>query len=130
MGRLSNAPASLEYVVQAANGVGLVALDDNRGEYYVASTTPAPAPIETSLALDAPVGGVFGETTTVDVDLTASGSPVTGGIVFVKVGGTDGVGVTDEYGHACIPVSLSSTPATHPDHCIVRRHAWVPTLEC
>ncbi len=29
---------------QAASGVGLVAFDDNRGQYYVASTTPAPAP--------------------------------------------------------------------------------------
>ncbi len=55
---------------------------------------------------------MFGETTTVDVDLTASGSPVPVRIVFVKVGGTDGVGITDDDGHASIPVSLNSTPAT------------------
>ena len=55
---------------------------------------------------------MFGETTTVDVDLTASGSPVPDAIVFVKVGGTDGFGITDDDGHASIPVSLSSTPAT------------------
>ena len=42
-GRLSDAPSgSIDYVAQAASGVGLVAFDDNRGQYYLASTTPAP----------------------------------------------------------------------------------------
>ena len=112
VGRLANAPASIDYVVQAASGVGLVAFDDNRGQYYAASTTPAPEPVATTLTLDAPSNGTYGETAIVNVDLTASGSPVPDALVFLKVGGTDAVGITDAFGHASVPVSLSSTPAT------------------
>ena len=38
--------------MQAANGAGLVSFDDNRGQYYLGSTTPAPAAVATSLTLD------------------------------------------------------------------------------
>ena len=33
-GHLAGASANVEFVVQAANGLGLVSLDDNRGAYY------------------------------------------------------------------------------------------------
>ena len=50
--------ASVQYVVQAANGTGLVSFDDNRGQYYLGSTTPAPAAVATTLAIASrPPGG-------------------------------------------------------------------------
>ena len=53
-GRLADVAGSIHYVAQAANGTGLVAFDDNRGQYYLGSTTPAPAAAATSLALVSP----------------------------------------------------------------------------
>src|SRR5262249_37726233 len=41
-GRLVSAPVNLKYVVQAVSGIGLVALDDNRGAYYgIVAAAPA-----------------------------------------------------------------------------------------
>ena len=75
-GRLTGAPASVQYVVQAANGTGLVSFDDNRGQYYLGSTTPAPAAVATTLALvgTPPAGGTFGQTVNVTAQLKAGAS--------------------------------------------------------
>ncbi len=51
---------SLDYVVQAASGVGLVVLDDNLGSFYqIESDAPAPNPEPTSLTIFAPASGAF-----------------------------------------------------------------------
>ena len=71
-GRLAAAPADLQYVVQAANGLGLVSLDDNRGAYHIASGGPPAA--ATSLALvSPPAGGTFGDSPSVTAALTSAG---------------------------------------------------------
>ena len=65
--RTADGEAPVQYVVQAANGTGLVGFDDNRGQYYLGSTTPAPAPGETSLALVAPAPTAESSAQTVNV---------------------------------------------------------------
>ena len=67
-GRLTFAPADLQFVVQASNGLGLVSLDDNRGAFHRLAGAAAAA---TALTLVAPpVNGTFGETKTVTAALT------------------------------------------------------------
>ena len=111
--RLTNAPASIQYVVQAANGTGLVTFDDNRGQYYLGSTTPAPAAVATSMALiGAPTSGTFGQTVnvTAKLTLTAGGAAVAGKPVLIQIGGSAALGLTGGDGKVTVPISLNSTP--------------------
>ncbi|HEX2785017.1 MAG TPA: hypothetical protein VHN36_15645, partial [Ilumatobacteraceae bacterium] len=76
--------ADVRYIVQAANGVGLVGLDNNRGDGYtpgvaVGATVP-PATAPTSITLDlVPASGVSDDNLAVGATLVGapSGSPVT-----------------------------------------------------
>ena len=106
------APASVQYVVQAANGTGLVSFDDNRGQYYLGSTTPAPAATATSMTLVAPIptSGTFGQSVNVTAQLKAGASPVAGKPVFIQIGGAAAIGVTGADGKVTLPIALNSTP--------------------
>jgi hypothetical protein len=101
-GRLASAPPDLRYFAQAASGVGLVTLDDNRGGYY--GVIGAPAAI-TSFALDPlPGGATFGDTIVISGTLSAGGVPVAGKLVTLNVGGTTQVGMTDASGRVSVQV--------------------------
>ena len=111
-GRLAGAPASVQYVVQAANGTGLVSFDDNRGQYYLGSTTPAPAATATSMTLVAPVptSGTFGQSVNVTAQLKAGAARVAGKPVLIQIGGAAAIGVTGADGKVTLPIALNSTP--------------------
>jgi hypothetical protein len=109
--RLTGAPASVQYVVQAANGTGLVSFDDNRGQYYLGSTTPAPAAAGTTMALiGAPTTGTFGQTVNVTAELKSGGAGVADKLVLIQIGGTAALGLTGSDGKVTLPLSLNSTP--------------------
>ena len=101
-------PGAVRYIVQAANGVGLVGFDNNLGDGYTpdvpVGTTP-PAATPTTLAFDAgqAVAGPVGTTVSVGATLTAApaGSPVT-----FSLGSVSAVGVTDATGHASVTLAL------------------------
>lgn len=113
-GRLAVAPATLEFVVQAANGLGLVSLDDNRGSYYgLAGATP---PAATTLALvSPPSSGTFGDSPTVTAALTetAGGAPLAGKTVTITIGGSARVGTTGADGRVTLSVALATVPGSH-----------------
>ena len=113
-GRLAVLPAELQYVVQAANGLGLVSLDDNRGSYYrLAGATPA---VATTLALvSPPAAGTFGDSPTVTARLTqtAGGAPIAGKTVTIGIGGSAAIGTTGADGRVTLQVPLSTVPGSH-----------------
>ena len=113
-GSLSGAPADLRYVVQAANGIGLVAFDDNRGSYFTPTGEGAPTErTATTLALVSPPSvGTFGNTPTITAELTSDGSPLAGKVVSISIGGAAAVGVTGTNGRVAIPVALNSVPGS------------------
>ncbi len=113
-GLLTGAPANLQYVVQAANGLGLVAFDDNRGAYYKATASGAPAvPATTTLLLiSPPSGGTFGDSPSITAELKQGSTLLVGKPVSITIGGTGAVGVTGSNGRVTLPVALNSTPGT------------------
>ena len=110
-GRLAG-HASVQYVVQAANGTGLVSFDDNRGQYYLGSTTPAPAAAATSMTLVTPVptSGTFGQSVNITAQLKAGAVGVAGKPVLIQVGGAAAIGLTGADGKVTLPIALNSTP--------------------
>ena len=109
--RLSGAPANLKYVVQAANGAGLVAFDDNRGSYYTASTGATAAPAATTLELiDPPEGGIFGSTVNVTAELKSGGIGLANQQVLIQIGGAGAFGITGPDGRATVPIALNTAP--------------------
>ena len=111
-GSLSGAPVDVRYVVQAANGIGLVAFDDNRGSYFTPTGDGAPAELAATALelLSPPSGGTFGDTPTITAELTSDGSPLAGKAVSIAIGGAGAVGLTGTNGRVIIPVALNSAP--------------------
>jgi hypothetical protein len=110
-GRLTGHP-SVQYIVQAANGTGLVSFDDNRGQYYLGSTTPAPAAVATTLNFvgTPPASGTFGQTVNITAQLKAGAVAVAGKPVLIQIGGSAALGMTNGSGNVTLPIALNSTP--------------------
>ena len=104
-------PDTLRFMIQAANGVGLVTLDDNLGAYYrVAGAVTAP-PVATTLTLQAPPSsGTYGGEATVTAQLSAASGPLAGKSVLISVGGSSRAATTDAGGTAVATVPLVSVP--------------------
>jgi hypothetical protein len=110
-GRLVGAPANLKYMVQAASGIGLVALDDNRGAYY---GVVSPAPAATMLALvSAPASAAIGDSIAITVKLTDAGAALSGKLVTIAVGGVSRVGATAADGTFTIAMTVDSAPDSY-----------------
>ncbi len=99
--------SGLEFVAQAANGVGLVALDDNFGKYFTVGGDAAIGD-PTALDLSPAAGGTFGSELEVSAALTSGGSGVADAAVLFSVGGTNRVGITDVNGIATAALPLNS----------------------
>ena len=109
LGSLPSAGPNFQFVVQAANGVGLVAFDDNRGSYYAVDT--GVALVDTQLTLvSPPSSGTFGDSPTVTAQLKAGATPLAGKTVYLSIGGSTVSGLTNGSGILTLPVSLNSTP--------------------
>ena len=109
---LPGGAANVEFVIQAANGLGLVSLDDNRGAYYrLGGAQQAP----TTLTLASPpASGTFGDSPTVTATLTdGAGGALAGKTVTISIGGSARVGTTGADGRVVLPVPLVTAPGNH-----------------
>ncbi|HEX7273417.1 MAG TPA: choice-of-anchor Q domain-containing protein [Casimicrobiaceae bacterium] len=110
-GQLAVAPTNLRYVVQAVSGVGLVALDDNRGGYYqLGGATPAAT---TDALVSPPTSATVGDTVSITTKLTFAGVPVAGKTVLVTIGGITQVGTTAADGGVTVNVPVGMPPGTY-----------------
>ena len=100
---------TLEFVVQAVNGVGLVALDDNFGDYFTIAGDFGPT-IATTLSLSANTAGSFGSDLIASATLSSGQGLVPGEAVLFSVGGANRVGVTGPDGVATASLPLASVP--------------------
>jgi hypothetical protein len=106
---------ALDFVAQAANGVGLTALDDNYGEYFQVGAVEPVLVDETSLSLSVASSGTFGSDVVVSATLenTNVGQPVAGAAVLFSVGGSARVGITNASGMASVDLPLNSVPGDY-----------------
>jgi hypothetical protein len=105
----------VRYMVQAANGVGLVTMLTNQGFFYVPGLDPdAGAP--TTLTLDEPAldSGVYGSAVTLQATLTTDGgTPLAGEAVSFRLAGQTRIGITDGDGLAAVEIPLLGFPGTY-----------------
>ena len=113
----------IRFVVQATNGIGLVALAANNGAYYVpdlnpgepstppGNITPAPA-AATNLVLSGPATGIYGTNVTFSATLTSEGLPLANKPIEFGLT-TQGTTVnTDANGVATVNLTLVADPIT------------------
>ncbi|MEP7181312.1 MAG: choice-of-anchor Q domain-containing protein [Betaproteobacteria bacterium] len=110
-GRLAAPPADLKYMAQAVSGVGLVALDDNRGLYYGISAVSQSAP--TLALVSAPTSAVIGDSVDVKTKLAVGGVGVAGKIVTIAVGGITQIGTTATDGTVTIKFLAAAVPGSY-----------------
>ncbi|MEO8225718.1 MAG: Ig-like domain repeat protein, partial [Gammaproteobacteria bacterium] len=110
-GQLSGTPTNLKYVVQAASGVGLVALDDNRGEYYGVGSALQTA--TTLTLISPPSSATIGDTVSITAALSAGGLQVAGKTVAIVVGGSVQLGTTGNDGRVTVKVPVVMSPGNY-----------------
>lgn len=114
------APDTLDFVVQAASGTGLVTLDDNFGSYYRVSSSGESAPIEpadTQMTITVDADGNYGTEAVIVATLTSGDSPVEDVAevpILFTIGGTGRAAVTNASGVASIDLPLTSPPGVYP----------------
>ena len=103
------AGANLRFMMQAANGVGLVAMDDAVGEYY---SPLSGAPRNATLLQFSihPGSAVYGSRVPVSAVLTSLGSPVAGKPVSFTIGSSTRTVFTDGSGVATAFVAATAVP--------------------
>ncbi|RKS68006.1 Ig-like domain-containing protein [Motilibacter peucedani] len=105
--------ADVRFVVQAVNGVGLVAFDDASDDGYAPVVPSAVPPVQapTSLSLGtSPRSGRYGDTVAFTTRVT--GAP-TGSTVTVALGATSATGTTAADGSATVRLPLRTTPGSY-----------------
>jgi hypothetical protein len=110
----SGLPSDIEFMVQAANGAGLVTLSTNSGAYY---TTGAPSSTTTPTTItvtSGPANGVFqSQSSPFQVHLDAGGAGLAGQAVTLLVGSQEALGTTDANGNATLSVPLDEPPGSY-----------------
>jgi hypothetical protein len=100
----------IRYVVQAVNGVGLVAMDTNQGAYYIPGVETAPT-TPTALAFIAPpTSGAYGTQASFTAELTSNGSPLAGQVLTFRLGPQTRHATTNASGRATVTLSLIGLP--------------------
>jgi hypothetical protein len=111
-GRLASAPSTLKYMVQAVSGIGLVALDDNRGNYYgIGALAPAATTVE---LVSPPTTAAIGDRVNVKVKLAFGGTPLSGKLVTIATGGIAQLGSTGGDGTVTVNMPVTSVPGSYP----------------
>lgn len=104
----------LRFLVQAVNGVGLVALNANVGAYFTPGATefpPGPPADSRVELLSPPASGFYGTRVSLQARLTTtSGSPLSGRLLSFKVGGLESRNLTGADGIASVRVNLLHDP--------------------
>ena len=120
----SVAPGSLRYIVQAANGVGLVALSTKLGAYYIPGEIDTLPSVATTLTLDPANPGAnppvnpdtiaYGQQATLRATLkTADGTPVAGRTVTFALGSRERRATTGADGVATLTVQVLDFPGSY-----------------
>ena len=111
---------ALQFVVQAVNGVGLVSLDDNQGNYYQPGRIPPAlqssnaALTPTAVALDSPPAtAAYDATVSLSATLTAGGQPLPNEPVGFSIGGSTLTGNTNASGVATVQLPLVELPGSY-----------------
>jgi uncharacterized delta-60 repeat protein len=111
-GRLASPPANLKFLVQAANGVGLVSRNDNLGAYFAVAQ---PTPTATKMALvSPPTSATAGDNIDVTARLTyAGGAAISGKTVAVSGGGVSQLGATGADGSVTVKLPVVATAGVY-----------------
>jgi hypothetical protein len=107
-------PHSIRYMVQAANGFGLVSVDVGDGTFYTPGDDTNPT-LDTSLTLAGanPSAGLFDSTVQVSALLQAGGQPLAGQTIEFKLGpGLSTQGITGADGRATVTLNLVGRPGS------------------
>ena len=109
---LTGVPAAdVKFIVQAANGVGLVSAATNLGAYYSGMGTSADDLQETAVALQSPpTSGAYGTEISVSAVLTADGEPVANQFLSFRVGPQQRTILTNAAGMATADLPLLGLP--------------------
>ncbi len=103
----------VRYMVQAANGVGLVSLATNLGAYYIPGIT-ATGGQPTELTFTAPPStGAYGSQATFTAVLTNEGQPVANQPVAIGLGPQTRLAQTNASGEATVTLSLLGIPGDY-----------------
>ena len=113
------AGSDVRFLLQAANGVGLVGFDNNLGDGYtpdvpVGNTSVGAAP--TTLAFDGPTvtSGAYGDNVVVGATVTAAGVGVAGATITFGLGSNAVAALTDGNGHASASLPLRDAVGSYP----------------
>ena len=111
----STAPSSLRYIVQAASGVGLVALDTRLGAFYIPGDMSAVPTEPTTLQIDppAPNHAEYSTKVTFHAHLKTNGSPLAGRVVAFGLGTQETQATTDADGMATVEFPVLGFPDTY-----------------
>ncbi|HMO64113.1 MAG TPA: hypothetical protein PKE47_02620, partial [Verrucomicrobiota bacterium] len=117
------------FVVQAVNGVGLVALKTQLGAFYIPDLIDppnvAPAPAQVAL-LNPPASVAYGERATFRASLTSDGAPVPGERLVFVLGGQQLRAGTGPDGEASATFNVLATPRVHE---LAAQFRGTPALE-
>jgi hypothetical protein len=112
-----NPAAGLRFIVQAANGVGLVTMMTNQGDYYQPGIDPAAAPegqLPVTLTLELPAASGFYGSQQAFTAIAAQGTaPIAGLPVKFNLGGQGRLAVTGNDGRASVNFFLVAQPGEY-----------------
>jgi predicted outer membrane repeat protein len=109
-----NLPSGILFMVQAANGTGLVTLSTNSGAYYTVGTPPSTTTPTTITLQSPPSTGVFQtQSPGFQVHLDAGGMGLGGQAVTLQIGSQQALGTTDSNGNASISLPLNQPPGSY-----------------
>jgi CSLREA domain-containing protein len=107
------AAQDVRFMVQAANGVGLVSLDANLGAYYTPGVNQEPTQ-PTNLALNLPANsGPYGSSAAFTALLTSNGVPLAGQLVNFTLGPQSRQALTGPDGRASANLFLLGLPGSN-----------------
>jgi hypothetical protein len=114
----SHNAGDLRFIVQAANGVGLVTMMTNQGQYYQAGVDPAAVPQDLSnvgLTLESPaVAGMYGsQQSFTALAKNSAGNPLGGLPISFSLGGMGRLALTDNQGKATVNFYLAAMPSDY-----------------
>lgn len=106
-------PNNVRYIVQAANGVGLVSLATNLGAGYIPGANGTPT-TPTQLSLTIPTAsGAYGTMAAFSAQLTSNGAPLAGKRVSLGLGPQTRQAMTDNNGIAQFSIPLLGLPGPY-----------------
>ncbi len=111
---LNGIPAQdMRFMVQAANGVGLVSLNTNLGAYFIPGVNQEPTQ-PTQLALTVPPDPApYGSSATFRAQLTNNGTPLSGQLVNFTLGPQSRQALTDASGQVTVNLKLLGLPGSN-----------------